>query len=136
MLVLGATVIGASDAVRAARFWGEALGLTAQPPKADDGFINLFDGRGRLQLSIQRSDEPAPNTPRLHLDLYAPDTAGQKREVTRLLSLGATTVEWRYPDGADFVVLADTEGNRFCVIDNARAPEGFRLDFDRISGRS
>jgi hypothetical protein len=41
-------------------------------------------------------------------------------EVARLTKLGATEVDWdMYPDDADFYVLADTEGNRFCVIDGA-----------------
>jgi hypothetical protein len=35
------------------------------------------------------------------------------------VSLGATRVDWDYPDDADFVVLADTEGNLFCVIDTS-----------------
>ena len=53
--------------------------------------------------------------PRVHLDLYTSDQTG---EVDCLLGLGASRVDWHdYPDGADFVVLADTEGNRFCVID-------------------
>lgn len=129
MLILGSTVIGAYDIVRATRFWCEALGLNSGNPKADDGFTNLFDGGGRLQLSIQNSDRAADHTPRLHLDLYAPDAEGQKAEIDRLISLGALAVEWEYPKGADFVVLADTEGNRFCVIDNSAAPAGFGLDF-------
>lgn len=128
MLILGAIVIGASDTVRATRFWSAALGLTAHAPKADDGFTDLFDKEGRLQLSIQHSDDTAPDRPRLHLDLYAPDGPSQNSEVERLLSLGGHRVDWQYPVGADFVVLADTEGNRFCVIDNAKAPEGFRLN--------
>ncbi len=38
----------------------------------------------------------------------------------RLVSLGATRVDWdRYPPNPDFVVLADSEGNRFCVIDTS-----------------
>jgi hypothetical protein len=37
-------------------------------------------------------------------------------EVERLISLGATRVDWEYPDRADFAVLADTEGNVFCVF--------------------
>ncbi|MGM9321391.1 VOC family protein [Deinococcus aquaticus] len=49
-----------------------------------------------------------------HLDLYA---QGQVAEVKRLLALGATRTEWRYPPDADFVVLADPDRNRFCVID-------------------
>ena len=34
----------------------------------------------------------------------------------RLVAIGAQRVDWVYPDGADFVVLSDTEGNLFCVI--------------------
>jgi hypothetical protein len=53
--------------------------------------------------------------PRIHLDLYAED---QRAEVERLLALGATEVRWdgRPPD-ADYVILADPEGNRFCVVE-------------------
>jgi hypothetical protein len=36
--------------------------------------------------------------------------------VERLIGLGARQVEWEYPDDANFVVLADTEGNVFCVV--------------------
>ena len=36
--------------------------------------------------------------------------------VEQLRTLGAQRVEWTYPEDADFVVLADTEGNLFCVI--------------------
>jgi predicted enzyme related to lactoylglutathione lyase len=53
--------------------------------------------------------------PRIHLDLYAQD---QPAEVERLVGLGATRVEWkRRPADADYVILADPEGNRFCVVD-------------------
>lgn len=50
---------------------------------------------------------------RHHLDLYAED---QGAEVTRLLGLGAAWVDWHYEPDADYVVLADPDGNRFCVI--------------------
>jgi len=33
-----------------------------------------------------------------------------------LLALGARRVAWRYPEGADYVVLADPDGNTFCVV--------------------
>lgn len=46
-----------------------------------------------------------------------------------MIPLGVRSLEWDYPEGADLVVLADTGGNRFCVIDNASAPAGFGLDF-------
>ena len=54
----------------------------------------------------------------MHLDLYAGDAGDQAAEVERLIALGAERVAWDlYPEDADFVVLSDTEGNLFCVID-------------------
>lgn len=66
-----------------------------------------------LSLDQLRSTLRIP--PRLHLDLYAEI---QAEEVERLLALRATEVHWdtRPPD-ADYVILADPEGNRFCVVD-------------------
>ena len=51
---------------------------------------------------------------RHHLDLYATD---QNAEVDRLTGLGARSVDWIYEEDADYVVLADPDGNQFCVID-------------------
>ena len=68
------------------------------------------DGIGP-NLVFDRSD-------RTHLDLYAANAEEQRAEIERLIGLGATRVEdWPYPDGADFVVLADPVGNLFCVVD-------------------
>jgi predicted enzyme related to lactoylglutathione lyase len=53
---------------------------------------------------------------RTHLDLRTDSAQEQQAEVERLISLGATRIDWAYPDGARFVVLADPEGNRFCVV--------------------
>jgi hypothetical protein len=39
--------------------------------------------------------------------------------VERLLALGAQRVPWTYPENASFVVLADPEGNLFCVVDTS-----------------
>jgi hypothetical protein len=45
------------------------------------------------------------------------DSGHAKRaEVERLVSLGAKRVDWNYPEDADFVVLADPDGNVFCVV--------------------
>jgi hypothetical protein len=54
---------------------------------------------------------------RMHIDLYADSREEQLAEVERLVALGATRVAgWPYPDDADFIVLTDTEGNLFCVV--------------------
>ena len=44
--------------------------------------------------------------------------ARRAQRLTRLVALGASWVDWdSYPDDPDFIVLADPEGNRFCIVD-------------------
>jgi hypothetical protein len=50
---------------------------------------------------------------RLHIDL---NPAGQQAEVRRLLTLGARRVDIGQGDDAEWVVMADPEGNEFCVL--------------------
>lgn len=127
MLVLGTIVIGAREVPRAVGFWCAALDLVATSPYGENDFTNLCTSGGDARLSIQRSDHDPEAQPRLHLDLYARDRHDQGHEVERLISLGASRARWQYPEDADFVVLLDTEGNAFCVVDNSRAPAQFQL---------
>jgi hypothetical protein len=88
----------------------------------EDDWVVLVpaDGTG-VRLSLGLSETPVQEHPRIHLDLYAGDAADQAAEVERLVSLGARRVDWDlYPEDADFVVLADPDGNRFCVIDTGQ----------------
>nr|WP_249123904.1 VOC family protein [Saccharopolyspora erythraea] len=72
-----------------------------------------------------RSESPAEARPRIHLDLLVDTTEEQEAEVERLVALGASRVDWGlYPPNPDFVVLADPDGNVFCVVDLSRAPSG------------
>ncbi|KAA6224495.1 VOC family protein [Streptomyces albofaciens JCM 4342] len=121
MLKIGSVVLGASDVRRAAAFWADALGYVPREDIEDDWVVLVpAEGPG-VQLAVGLSGTPVQEHPRVHLDLYAEDAAGQAAEVERLVSLGARRVDWDlYPDDPDFVVLADTEGNRFCVIDTSR----------------
>jgi predicted enzyme related to lactoylglutathione lyase len=111
---VGSIVMGASDVRRAMEFWSRALGYVPRDePEEDWVVLRPASGEGP-NLSLGRSRTPVQDKPRVHLDLY---TADQPGEVARLLGIGATRVDWAdYPDDADFVVLADPEGNRFCVI--------------------
>ncbi|WP_437025942.1 VOC family protein [Streptomyces sp. enrichment culture] len=60
-----------------------------------------------------------------HLDLFTDSAEEQQAEVRRLTGLGARAVEWDlYPPDPDFVVLADPDGNVFCVVDLSHAPSG------------
>ncbi|MFG3408642.1 VOC family protein [Streptomyces sp. NPDC048142] len=115
MVHIGTVVMGASDVRRAAAFWKAALQYTEREPGTDDWVVLVPVGGPGVGLSLGRSTSPVQEVPRVHLDLYS-DT--QEAEVERLVGLGAVRVEWDlYPPDPDFVVLADPEGNRFCVID-------------------
>jgi catechol 2,3-dioxygenase-like lactoylglutathione lyase family enzyme len=123
VLRIGTVVVGVQDVHRAMAFWTAALGFVPRREVApEDDFIVLVppDGQG-YGLALDTSETPVQEHPRIHLDLYAGDAADQAAEVERLVGLGATRVDWdRYPEDPDFVVLADPDGNRFCVIDTSR----------------
>jgi catechol 2,3-dioxygenase-like lactoylglutathione lyase family enzyme len=122
MLRIGTVVMGVDDLRRAVAFWTQALGYVPRRPLADgDDFTILVPAAGEgTHLALDVSETPVQDEPRVHLDLYAGDAADQAAEVERLVALGAVRVDWhRYPADPDFVVLADTEGNRFCVIDTS-----------------
>ena len=111
MLRIGSIVWGVRDLPRAVEFWSAALDYRLRREPDDDWAILVpREGVGvQLALSVVSSDKAK----RHHLDLYAVDQAA---EVERLLALGASRVAWQYEPGADYVVLADPDGNRFCVI--------------------
>jgi predicted enzyme related to lactoylglutathione lyase len=115
MLRVGSIVLRVDDLERQTEFWEEALDYERRLDDSDD-FVLLCprDGVGpNVSLDQVRSALQIP--PRIHLDLYAED---QAREVERLIALGATEVHWdKRPPDADYVILADPEGNRFCVVD-------------------
>ena len=119
MLRIGTTVLGVNDLRRAMVFWTQALGYVPREEPDDDTWVVLVPPSGvGAHLALGLSESQAQEHPRVHLDLYAGDAADQAAEVERLVGLGAQRVDWDlYPPDADFVVLADTEGNRFCVID-------------------
>ncbi len=122
MVSIGSIVLGAADVRRAAEFWTRALGYVPRRGEVEDDWTVLVPpGESGPRLSIGLSATPVQDHPRVHLDLYAGDAEDQAAEVKRLVDLGAERVDWdSYPGDPDFVVLADTEGNRFCVIETGR----------------
>ena len=115
MLHVGSIVFRVDDLERQQAFWTAALDYVPRDTDADDfRLLRPRDGDGpNVSLDRVRSTVQVP--PRIHLDLYTKDQAG---EVRRLLGLGATEVHWdKKPPDADYVILADPEGNRFCVVD-------------------
>ena len=115
---IGSIVQRVNDLRRQTDFWTAALDYLPREEQSDD-FVLLRPRNGvGPNLSLDRVHSELHVPPRLHLDLYTDDQAG---EVKRLIALGATEVQWsKRPPDADYVILADPEGNRFCVIDTTR----------------
>ena len=118
MLRVGSIVIRVDNLARQTTFWSAALDYVPREsdltPESDFVLMRPRSGNGpNVSLDLVRSELKIP--PRIHLDLYATD---QLAEVDRLKALGATEVHWdKLPPDADYVIMADPEGNRFCVID-------------------
>ena len=114
MIVVGSIVIRVDDLPRQVEFWTKALDYVRRETDPDDfALLRPRSGNGpNISLDRVRSSVQVP--PRIHLDLYAKDQAA---EVERLKRLGATEVHWaKRPLDADYVIMADPEGNRFCVV--------------------
>jgi predicted enzyme related to lactoylglutathione lyase len=112
-------VVDATDPQALGRFWETALGtqtLTDEP----DGFETRLavPGGPVLDLCFQRVPEPPAEPQRLHLDLRG--GAEQQQVVERLLGLGASHADIGQGH-APWVVLADPEGNPFCVMEERAA---------------
>jgi len=122
MLSVGTVVMGVSDLHRAIEFWTQALDyVPKREVTAEDDFMILVPSSGSgAHIALDVSGSSPEQHPRVHLDLYAGDADDQAAEVQRLVGLGGSVVDWdMYPADPDFVVMADTEGNRFCVIDTS-----------------
>ena len=114
---VGSIVIRSSRFDEMRVFWQAALGYVPREAP-QDGWVVLTDPTGTgPNISLERVDTsiaPAPDElSAIHLDLYTED---QKGEVDRLVALGATHYARETPDDADFVVLVDPGGYRFCVV--------------------
>ncbi|MGJ4844201.1 VOC family protein [Leifsonia sp. Le1] len=113
MMRIGSIVWGVRNVPRAIEFWTAAIHYRPLREPDDDWAILAPNAGHGPQLAITQVSSAAAEHQRHHLDLYALD---QGEEVERLLGLGASRVDWDYEEGADYVVLADPDGNRFCVV--------------------
>ncbi|WP_406830903.1 VOC family protein [Pedococcus sp. KACC 23699] len=109
-------VFDARDPQVVGRFWEAVVGgerLTDEPAGLETRLT--VEGGPVLDLCFQRVQEPSPAPPRLHLDLAG--GSRQDEEVDRLLGLGARRLDIGQGD-VPWVVLADPEGNPFCVMED------------------
>ena len=107
-----------TDPYRLAQFWSQLTGFTEDPDNGnapDDPEALLLAPDGRLALLFIAVPEPKHVKNRVHLDLVPLDRR-RDEVVDWLVGLGARVVDdHRRPDGAGWVVLADPEGNEFCI---------------------
>jgi|1186.fasta_scaffold152792_2 hypothetical protein len=99
-----------------AEFWSAALNYRVD--RNPDGVVHLLppgEAAGTLTVWLQPTTEPKTNKNRGHPDLVASD-GDATAEVDRLIGLGAKRVHIGQTGDEPFVVLADPEGNEFCVL--------------------
>lgn len=115
-------VMQARDVQRAGAFWSSALGLVDGSPAIAgtyEGRLSL-EGGFWLDVCIEQVSEPPPPGWRLHLDLLGGPPREQAAVVARLLELGATHADIGQGE-VPWVVLADPDGNAFCVMEERAA---------------
>jgi predicted enzyme related to lactoylglutathione lyase len=95
-------------------FWSEALGWPLVWDQDDETAIRAPDGTGQF-ITFGPPLRPKTGKNRLHLDVAPPKDGDQQAEVERLISLGATRVDIGQGD-VGWVVMADPDGNEFCVL--------------------
>ena len=113
--VLQNVAIDCADAYELARFWSRVTDRPLHPEdKPGDPETQVLLTEGPV-LYFSPVPESKKIKNRIHLCLR-PETS-REQEVERLLGLGATLVtDRRNPDGSGWAVLADPEGNEFCVL--------------------
>ncbi|WP_142121013.1 VOC family protein [Rarobacter faecitabidus] len=111
-LRLGMITIDTTDANSLARWWADQF--DGEIVADNDGwYVMVRIGDGSPILSFQKVTDPTPGKNRMHLDLTAPDIDA---EVARLVEAGASVVGTHTMDeGFTWTVLADPDGNQFCV---------------------
>jgi hypothetical protein len=113
-------VVDASDPVALARFWASALGWVVADETEEEvdvwpaGFS--YPGTAAVPLLFVPVPEAKTGKNRVHLDLASTSPAHQARLVARLAGLGASLVDIGQGD-VPWVVMADPEGNEFCVLE-------------------
>ena len=115
---LSEIVVDARDPETLAAWWAEVLGYRVLG-RDDDGAVEIGPeagfGGAAPTLVFAPVAEPSPGKPRLHLDLNATDR-DQDAELERLLGLGAVPADVGQSGVESWHVLADPEGNPFCLL--------------------
>jgi Glyoxalase-like domain len=108
--------IDCADPKGLAGFWTEALGYVQVADLGGYLMLRPAGGRRGLTVSLQQVPEPKMGKNRVHIDFEASDRVA---EVDRLVGIGARLVDEHTYEDFTWNVLADPEGNEFCVSASA-----------------
>ena len=111
---IAAIVVDCSDPPAMARFWGDAMDWHLHDVTGDHAVLRCAKGVGPF-LEFLRTPDVKTVKNRIHLDLRPYPRDDQAAEVARLRALGATPADVGQGD-VPWTVLADPEGNEFCVL--------------------
>ncbi|MFE6522379.1 VOC family protein [Streptomyces sp. NPDC057794] len=111
---VAAVVVDCADPRAMVRFWGEAIDWTVHELTDDRALLRSVEGVGPY-LEFRRTPEDRVVPSRIHLDVRPDPVEDQAKEVARLEGLGATRAYVGQGD-VPWIVLADPEGNEFCVL--------------------
>jgi predicted enzyme related to lactoylglutathione lyase len=112
---IAAVVVDCADPRAMARFWGEAMDWTLHEVTDDHARLRSAKGVGPYLEFLRTTPGAKTVWNRVHLDLLPSRDDDQAAEVARLQTLGATLADVGQGD-ASWIVLADPEGNEFCVL--------------------
>jgi hypothetical protein len=132
-LRIGAMIVDCRDPAPVARFWAAALDWVISQEEDEEWVVEPPEGSREdcvvADLLFIRVPEPKTIKNRLHLDLRPEDQAS---EIARLEGLGATRVAPEQSADHSWVVMADPEGNEFCLL--AAHPPTIRTQWLRRHG--
>ena len=109
--------IDCADPVKLASFWTAALDYTIARDMGPGWYIMLAppeERRGAINIGLQRVPEARAGKNRVHIDFVGAGTLPEL--VDRLVALGATVLDRQEVPGLVWQVLADPEGNEFCIL--------------------
>ena len=104
-------VIDCNDAKSLGRFWAAALGYDFVG-RHEEYVVLMPRTPTHPPLLLQQVAEPKTGKSRVHFDIRTDDVAG---EASRLEALGASRIDIGQGPDRDWIVMADPEGNEFCV---------------------
>lgn len=110
LLDVHCVTVNALDPTALATFWAVLLG--GAPRDAGNGFVLVESDNGGVRLLFQQADAPTPEPGWIHLDC---STADRDTAIAEICRLGGHLVERRSDSHASWVVMADPEGNPFCI---------------------